>query len=79
MGRPKKAAATADDAGTVSKVRRIGVELPDELTAEIADYVAGKPFLREVAVRDAVRERAREAAEFATVGKVADIMAELLK
>lgn len=75
---PKKK-AVADDPGAVSKVRRLGIELPDELTAEIAEYVAGKPFLREIAVRDAVRERARKAAEAATVGKVAEIMAELLK
>ena len=75
---PKKKAAT-DDPGHVSKVRRLGIELPDSLTAEIAEYVAGKPFLREIAVRDAVRERARKAAEAATVGKVAEIMSELLK
>lgn len=75
---PKKKAATEDDAGTVSKVRRLGIELPDALTAEIAEYTAGKPFLREIAVRDAVRETARKAAEAATVGKVAEIMAELL-
>jgi len=75
---PKKKAAT-DDPGAVSKVRRLGIELPDSLTAEISEYTAGKPFLREIAVRDAVRETARKAAEAATVGKVAEIMAELLK
>jgi len=76
MKRPKN----PDDPGKVTSVRRIGVELPDALTAEIAEYVAGKPFLlREIAVRDAVRETARNAAEAATVGKVAEIMAELLK
>lgn len=75
----KKITETPDDPGTVSKVRRLGIELPDSVTAEIAEYVAGKPFLREIAVRDAVREAARKAAEAATVGKVAEIMAELLK
>lgn len=75
MKRPKN----PDDPGKVTSVRRIGVELPDSLTAEITEYVAGKPFLREIAVRDAVRETARKAAEAATVGKVAEIMAELLK
>jgi hypothetical protein len=67
-----------DDPGKVTTVRRIGVELPDSVTAEIAEYVAGKPFLRETAVRDAVREAARTAAEEATVGNVAAIMARLL-
>lgn len=76
MSKGKKTAG--DDAGTVSKIRRLGIELPDSLTAEIAEYVAGKPFLRELAVRDAVREEARKAAEDATVGKVAEIMARLL-
>ena len=74
----KKSTETPDDPGAVTKVRRLGIELPDSVTAEIAD-VAGKPFLREIAVRDAVREAARKSAEAATVGKVAEIMAELLK
>lgn len=74
-----KSTETPDDPGAVTKVRRLGIELPDSVTAEIAEYVAGKPFLREIAVRDAVREAARRSAEAATVGKVAEIMAELLK
>ena len=77
MGRKK--AADADDAGAVTKVRRLGIELPDSVTAEIAEYVAGKPMIREIAVRDAVRDAARAAAEDATVGKVAQIVSEALK
>lgn len=76
---PKKKAVADDDAGTVTKVRRLGIELPDSVTAEIAEFVATRPFLRESAVRDAVREAARIAAEEATVGKVADLMSGLLR
>ena len=78
MGR-KKSTASPDDPGTVSKVRRLGIELPDSVTAEIAEYCAGKPMIREIAVRDAVRDAARAAAEDATVGKVAQIVSEALK
>ena len=73
---PKKKAA---DDGTTPKPRRIGIELADALTEEIADYCAARPFLKESVVKDSVRERARIAAEAATVGKVNEIMAELLK
>lgn len=78
MGRPKKE-KPADDAGTTPKPRRIGLELPDSLTEEIADYCSARPFVKEPWVKDAVRQAARNAAEAATVGRVADIMAELLK
>lgn len=75
MGRKK---AEVEE-GATTKPRRIGLELADALTEEIADYCASRPFLKESVVKDSVRERARIAAEAATVGKVAEIMAELLK
>lgn len=76
---PSKKADAADDAGRDSKVRRLGIELDDSITAEIAEFTATRPYLREVAVRDAIREAAREAAEAAVKGRVAEIMAGLLK
>ena len=75
---PKKKAAT-DDPGHVSKVRRLGIELSDGVTAEIAAFTATRPYLRETAVRDAIRDEAREAAESAVSGHVAEIIAEKLK
>lgn len=75
----RKKADAADDAGSTPKPRRIGVEMPDTLTEEIALYCSERPFLKEGVVKDQVREVARIAAEGATVGKVADIMAGLLK
>ena len=77
MGRKKS--EVNEDAGATPKPRRIGIELADALTEEIADYCASRPFLKEHVVKDQVREAARRAAEAATVGKVAEIMAELLK
>ena len=73
---PKKKAA---DDGTTPRPRRIGVEMPDVLTEEVAAYCASRPALKESFVKDAVREAARAAAEEATVGKVAQIVAELLR
>ena len=75
MGRKK----AVDDAGATPKPRRIGVEMPDALTEEVAAYCASRPALKESFVKDAVREAARAAAEAATVGRVAQIVAELLK
>ncbi len=49
---PKKKAA---DDGTTPKPRRIGIELADALTEEIADYCAARPFLKESVVKDSVR------------------------
>ena len=72
---PKKKAA---EDGATPKPRRIGVEMPDVLTEEVASYCASRPALKESFVKDAVREAARAAAEEATVGKVAAIMARLL-
>ena len=61
--------------GATPKPRRIGIEMPDALTEEIADYCAARPFLKENVVKDEVREVGRQAAEAATVGQVAAIMA----
>lgn len=75
MGRKK---AEVEE-GATPKPRRIGIELADALTEEIADYCASRPFLKEHVVKDQVRETARAAAEAATLGQVAAIMAGLLK
>lgn len=58
------------------KLRRIGIELEDTLSAEIAEYVKAHPMINGKAVIAAVREKARVAATAATNGKVAEIVAE---
>lgn len=74
---PKKKVPEGEESS--QKPRRIGVELSDAVTEEIADFCAARPFLREQAVKNVVREAARQAAEGATLGKVASLMAGLLQ
>ncbi len=72
---PKKKAA---DDGTTPKPRRIGLELSDSITEQVADYCAARNKLSEAWVKDLVRERARAAAEKAVDGLVAQIVTEAL-
>lgn len=78
MGRKPKAEAN-EDAGTTPKPRRIGIELSDSITEEVAAFCAGRAWVKEGQVKDMLREVAREAAEAAVAGKVAEILAEKLK
>ena len=71
---PKKKAA---DDGATPKPRRIGVELSDAVTEEVAAFCAHRPHLKEPWVKNAVREAARTAAEAATLGQVASIVRAL--
>ena len=76
MGR-KKVAEEANE-GTTPKPRRIGLELADAITEQVADYCAARNGLSESWVKDLVREKARAAAEAAVDGKVAQIVADKL-
>ena len=77
MGR-KKASFDAGDGTPTPKPRRIGLELADSITEQVADYCAARNGLSEAWVKDVVREKAREAAEAAVNGKVAQLVAEKL-
>ena len=68
-GRPKAKKA----ASTTRQPARIGVELPDTVTLELAEYCAAHPLVNASALRAIVREAARTAALGAVDGKVAEI------
>lgn len=77
MGR-KKAAEEANE-GTTPKPRRIGLELSDAVTEEVAVYCSARPWLKEGEVKDMLREEARTAAEAAVAGRVAEILTAKLR
>lgn len=69
-GRKPKAAKKATEPRTPA---RIGIEMPDELSLELAAYCEAHPLVNASALKNIVREKAREAACDAVVGQVAVI------
>lgn len=76
---PKKKVQTAGDEGATPKPRRIGLELSDAVTEEVALYCSARPWLKEGEVKDMLREEARTAAEAAVAGRVAEILTAKLR
>ena len=74
---PKTKKATED--GTTPKPRRIGLELSDDVTQEVAAYCQDRSWLKESEVKDLIREEARAAAEAAVAGRVAEILTAKLR
>lgn len=57
---------------------RLGIELSDEITAEIENVLSKSKALQRNKVREIVREKARAAAESAILGNVEDLVKEAI-
>ncbi len=75
----RRVGAEAEDVAKLIHAYRPDLLLLQEATEEIAALCSSRPMLKESFVKDAIRERARTAAEAATAGKVAEIVSELLR